>query len=253
VSVPAHVHVPAEQAPPGPHECPHAPQFSAVLIGSMHPPPQSILPPAQTHVPAAQVCPGWHACPQAPQCRLFVCVSTQPPKHIVVLVPHVQAPPVHVPPAPHERPHTPQLAASVCRSVHVLPHAVCPFRHWQRPIKQSKPVEQRVAQLPQNIGSVCVYTQLYIPADMQYCRGESHGSRHWPPMHVWPEAHAVPQCPQLVVSVRASTHAPLHTTLGAGHEHVPRRQPTPTGQRLVHAPQLDGSDCVSMQALPQRS
>lgn len=74
-------------------------------------------------------------------------------------------------------------------------------------------------------------------------------------MHGAPPGHAVPQDPQLRLSVWRSTHAPPHWVFPAAVLHEPVQVPAVhsvfRGQRFPQPPQLAGSFWVSVQARPQ--
>jgi hypothetical protein len=57
--------------------------------------------------------------------------------------------------------------------------------------------------------------------------------------------------PQFTLSMRVSTHTPLHEVSFAGHEHVPAVHVDPGAQGTPHAPQLCGSDVRFTQAAAQ--
>jgi hypothetical protein len=70
--------------------------------------------------------------------------------------------------------------------------------------------------------------------------------QQWPPLHV--PVQTAPHAPQLFASVLSSTHLPLHKVVAFGHPavHVPATQRSPLGHTLPHAPQFEGSLCVSL-------
>lgn len=75
-----------------------------------------------------------------------------------------------------------------------------------------------------------------------------------PLLQNWPEGQAVPQAPQLAMSVRVSTQAPEQSVRGAVHievgAHTPLLQKLPEGQALPQVPQLALSLRVSTQIEP---
>ena len=54
----------------------------------------------------------------------------------------------------------------------------------------------------------------------------THETVHVPPEHTWPDAHARPQVPQLLLSVVRSRHTPEQLVVPATHDTVqaPREQ-----------------------------
>ena len=60
---------------------------------------------------------------------------------------------------------------------------------------------------------------------------------------------AVPQPPQLAVSVCVLTQRPMQLFSPIGHEHMPAVQVWPIGQAVPHAPQLALSLAVSTQVI----
>ena len=175
-----------------------------------------------------------HAVPHPPQCVESPCTSKQallqhvwPAAHIAPPQGVWQKPPVHVWPVPQRMLHPPQLASSVLSSTQVPPQLVCLAPHdrtSQVPVgpgeQQAMPMHSdieaghRTSQPPQLLGSFCT-------------------ARHVPPQHPWlaPQGTAG----QLVGAVLQS----------------PSTQVCPAAQRRLQPPQLFGSVCVGMHAVPQ--
>jgi hypothetical protein len=57
----------------------------------------------------------------------------------------------------------------------------------------------------------------------------------------------VPHCPQLSVSVDVLVHVERHIDCPSGHEHWPPTHEDPPEHTMLHSPQFQLSDCVSMQ------
>jgi hypothetical protein len=74
---------------------------------------------------------------------------------------------------------------------------------------------------------------------------------HIPDAQLSPEAHVLPQLPQLLGSVWVSTHWPLHSPCPVGHLQSPFWQMAPNAsvaQSWPHVPQWLASVCVSTHA-----
>ena len=90
----------------------------------------------------------------------------------------------------------------------------------------------------------------HIP--LQLVRPISH--EHSPATHIRPAGQALPQRPQFIVSLLASTQRPPHINRPPEQPpQTPALQGCPTGQTLPHTPQLLMSDRASTQPGPQRS
>lgn len=140
------VHAPSSQVVPFPHEVPHAPQCSALVSGSTHPPEQHDRPlahrppevpasPHARHAPATQTspAPGQSADVEQPQVEL---AQLLPGAHGVqpgvpgaqssALAPQVQSPAAQVLPAAQVVPQPPQLLVLVEVFTQLAPQQVLP-------------------------------------------------------------------------------------------------------------------------------
>lgn len=209
--------------------------------------------------------------------------------------PQVQTPPVHesVASFEHERPHEPQFEGSRWTSTQ-LPSQHCWLPEHVRPhapqfATVSRRVHDALAPDPQHAVPALQPPpppQRQTPP-MQVSPGPhagEHGvSTHEPPVQVCDAAHAIPQPPQLLRSVCASTQAPPQQRVPPVHDApsphwqvfsgVPGVQVSPAAQvgvqtGVVHAPpthawpsphampqppQFASSLCPSTQAPPQQS
>jgi hypothetical protein len=151
------VHAPLTQsAPAAGHAIPHAPQLFGSDDGSVHTPPQSIVPDGHAQPPATQSLPPVHAVPQSPQLAASLETSVQ-------FGPQVRRggsqrlehrPDTQDCVAPHACPHVPQLAMSVERFAHAPSHMVDPSGQTHAPRRQLCPGPHRWVQAPQFIGSL---------------------------------------------------------------------------------------------------
>jgi hypothetical protein len=96
-----------------------------------------------------------------------------------------------------------------------------------------KPLVQTLPQLPQFCGSVSRFLQIPLQSVSPV------GQAQVPFWHVFPPVHTCPQLPQFCGSVSRFLHTPL--------------QHNPVEQMVPHAPQLFGSDDISVQVSAQHS
>jgi hypothetical protein len=133
--------------------------------------------------------------------------------------------------AAHARPQAPQLAGLVCVSTQTLPHRIWGLEQAQAPFAQVAPPEQVRLQAPQWLFEVCRWTH----APPQLVRPAAQLAAHAPALHAWPAGQAVPQAPQFIGSLAASTHF------------VPPQSRVPAGQTQALPLQI----CGAAQVLPQ--
>jgi hypothetical protein len=117
------------------------------------------------------------------------------------------------------------------------------------PPTQAWPVWQRLAQLPQWVGSVETLTQAPLHVVAPALQAQA------PAVHLAPEPHVLPQAPQAKGSVWRFTQALLQFDRPAAHTVVqaPREQTCAEVHWRLHAPQLEGSPCVSVHTPRQRA
>jgi hypothetical protein len=104
-------------------------------------------------------------------------------------------------------PHAPQFRPSVITSAQVDPQGTCPGTlhaapHW--PAEHTSGAAQSWLQAPQ-----------WLPSPNKSTQSVPHAvspalHAHCPAWHELPTVQAIPQLPQLLLSWRKSTHAPLH-------------------------------------------
>jgi hypothetical protein len=271
----AHFGAPVEAPETGePHAVEHPPQWSTSVCSSKQPVEQRSGRPgisqAVPHVPAEQTgVPSAIEVVQtllhAPQFWASVCSATQRPLQLVK-------------PASQATPHTAavQVAAPLAGAGHFIPQAP-QFRgsdwssrqaplHEMNPVLQLKPhVElahfgvplagamQVLPQVAQFLGSVVVSTQL-LPQVVGV--GAMQEVTHAPPEQTWLAPQAMPQAPQLFLSLDRLTQAPLQAVYEALQEmpQVELEQVAAplagAGQALAQAPQLATSDLRSTHAPP---
>jgi hypothetical protein len=207
---------------------PQAPQCAGFELVSTHWPPQFVVPPVQfsVHTPLAQTWPEPQVVPQPPQLFGSVCVF----RHCV---PHFVKPLLQMSwhePLAHEftpfggsaqeTPQVPQFVSLVCVFTHWLPHFVNPLLQLKPhtpPLQVRVPFAgasgQLVVQFPQCDGSDDVAThcplQLVVPV--------GQFTVHVPFEHTCPPGHALPQLPQLLLSVCLLTQTPLQRSGGELH------------------------------------
>jgi len=172
VSPVGQVQVPAVQVAPVGHADPHAPQFVALVLVSMH----SVPPP-----------------PPGPPCTVQrVCPVAQPV---------VQALSTHVS-APMQRfPQPPQLVLLLVVSTHWLLQELRLPLHTHCPFEQLAPVPQALLQAPQLFGSLSVLT--HAPPQFVSPASVSHSRTQLPPEQT-PPSHLFPHAPQLFGSLSVS-------------------------------------------------
>jgi hypothetical protein len=171
VSPVGQVQAPSVQVAPVGHAAPHAPQFAALVLVSMH----SVPPP-----------PG-------PPCTVQrVWPLAQPV--VQPLLTHVSAP-------MQRFPQPPQLALLLVVSTHWLLQEVRLPLHTHSPFEQLAPLPQALLQAPQLLGSLSVLTQ--APPQLVCPPSVSHSRTHWPPEQT-PPSHLFPHPPQLFGSLSVS-------------------------------------------------
>jgi len=217
---------------------PHSPQFTgsmAVLAQKAdEPAPQEESGEAQVapHAPPEQTWPAEHAVPQAPQLVLSVAVCTSQPlvgSRSQSAKPEAQAATAQLPPvqvalawgSTQARPQAPQLSSLVRRLVSQPSLAVplqSPAPSLQRTTVQAPAAqptaaapgsEHTIPHPPQLEGLIAALAQYAVAPAPQVMRGAAQVAPHAPPEHTWPAAQALPQAPQLALSVRVSTSQPL--------------------------------------------
>ena len=289
------VHAPAAQplaaVEGSAHDVAHAPQLSgsmAVLAqnggadptaGHVARPRAQVVP----HAPPEHTWPAAHVVPQVPQFALSVRASTsQPfdgsPSQSAKPVRHAaipQRPPLHAAVAfgsTHARPHAPQLAALVSRSVSqpfgAMPSqspvfaSQCTMVHAPptHPSVDTCGSAQTVPQAPQFVGSMEVRVQNAVTPVPHVARPAPQVVPHAPAEHTWPAEHAMPQLPQLVLSVRVSVSQPslgtplqsakpaAHPPVGITHAPATHDCADTCGRAHAapHAPQFAVEVCVSV-------
>ena len=285
---PAHA---ATEVPGSAHDVAHAPQLSgsmAVLAqnggadptaGHVARPRAQVVP----HAPPEHTWPAAHVVPQVPQFALSVRASTsQPfdgsPSQSAKPVRHAaipQRPPLHAAVAfgsTHARPHAPQLAALVSRSVSqpfgAMPSqspvfaSQCTMVHAPptHPSVDTCGSAQTVPQAPQFVGSMEVRVQNAVTPVPHVARPAPQVVPHAPAEHTWPAEHAMPQLPQLVLSVRVSVSQPslgtplqsakpaAHPPVGITHAPATHDCADTCGRAHAapHAPQFAVEVCVSV-------
>ena len=215
------VHTPPQHTEPDAQTCPHEPQLEELSWSFTHVPLQHVSPAAQAlpHLPQlllsvfgfvqafpdglsqqiwfnvhvgeqAHVEPVWHAPLQ--QTEPAEQTIPQPPQLLLLSLVSVQVPLQHVPPFWHRLPHLPQFSLSLLRLEHPVPQ-----HDWfcEQP------------GLPQSHVVPLV---------------------HFPLQHTEPDAHCLPQAPQLLLLSARSTQDPL-------------QQASLLPQTLPHLPQFVGS------------
>jgi hypothetical protein len=187
----------------------------------------------------------------------------------------VHTPSTHGSPPPQMTPHPPQLFASFVvlmqplgQQVSTVAHAGPPLQvvgALQTPPTHALPVGQGLLQAPQLMGSVVVSVQpwpQHVSVPVQ-TGPPWHEGGIWqtPPRHMAPAPQALPQLPQLLVSVSmfvqpaaqhwftpVQTGPPLQFAFGV---QTPAMQVLFAGQTLPHELQLFGSVSMSVQPILQ--
>jgi hypothetical protein len=209
----ATVQTPPVQACPAWHAVPHAPQFKALVVTSVHWPPHACWPTGHPQVPFEQAWPAGHTMPQPPQ---FVGLLVM----FVQLAPQVMVPPgqvaEHVPLA-HTRPcaaqslpHAPQLLPSDVVSTQLVPHASRPGEHMHVPPLQVVCAGHALPQAPQLFTSVLVLAQ-----PLAHCSAPPGQDEHIPLLHWTPAGHALPHAPQCCAVLFRKTQKPSQATVPA--------------------------------------
>lgn len=146
--------------------------------------------------------------PQAPQLALSLCKSEHvalfPLPQSVVLESQPHLAPLQCVLPGHTRPQPPQLASSVLMAAQEPLQAISsgPQLETHLLLEHSQPMSHAVPHAPQFAGSP-VKSEQDPPQFVVPC-----GHAHLPAVHVAVLLQTTPQPPQLVVSLRMSTHAP---------------------------------------------
>jgi hypothetical protein len=262
--------MPFVHAPPW-QVCPQRPQLFASPLVLTHAPPHAVKLPGHAHPPLTHVCPetvqAAHALPPVPQpvagdgATHVVPPLQQPAQPLDAL--HTHRPAEHVVPNAHCVPHAPQLRLSFDVSTHALPHTIWPVGHAHPPLTHVCPeTVQAVHALPPIPQPVAGDGARHVVPPLQQPTqplDALHTQR--PPEQVVPDAHCVPQAPQLLLSFDMSTHAPPHEEYPRELSHCvvqapPAQLAVACASAVMHAcpqvPQFWVSLCVLAHVLPQR-
>jgi hypothetical protein len=124
---------------------------------------------------------------------------------------HEHCPFKHVAVGAHEAPHAPQLALSLCSLRHAPPQALYPALQatpHALPLQVALPFEG-VGQVAPHVAPQLLMSVLLTQVPLHACVPPGH--TQVPAWHVVPPVHALPQLPQLLLSVCSSTHVLPHT------------------------------------------
>jgi hypothetical protein len=207
---------PAEHAWPLVQATPQPPQLAPSVLVSTQASPQRVRPVGQLapHLPLTQNWPLGQALPQLPQLLLSPCSSTQavphsekPPRQADAQTPTTQAWPLGQAP-----PQAPQFAVSFSRSAQTPEQSV---RLPQRPAS-GWPLELPLLELPLLEPWLLLRLPPLLPPPSGPC-----GELHAPRLQVAPVVQALPQAPQLELSVSGSTQLPAQETLEPGQPPPP--------------------------------
>jgi hypothetical protein len=224
---PVHAAVEGEGAE---HTMPQPPQLPLSVCSLRHALPQKDSPVGQAHWPLWQVVPPvqtLHAAPAVPHIEVVWLAYDShteplqhPPGHEVASQTHV--PPEQRCPEAHGMVQAPQLLMSVCSLTHVLLHKDHPNGQAHVPLWQVWPPVQttHVAPAVPHVESAWLSHRL---ASLQQPLGHEVPSQaHAPREQYCPEAHVLPQRPQLIPLVFRSVSHPSSVMGAAGCMQLPQ-------------------------------
>ena len=212
-----------EQNWPVGHAVPQAPQLPESLVVFTQDEPQIVVPPAQftPHLLAEHTWPLVQTVPQVPQFAGSVATVAHAVPHLVVPPahrrPHLLA--EHTWPVEQTVPHMPQFPASVATFTHDEPHSVVPPAQLtpHLPAEHTWPLGQTVPQVPQFAERSVAHGDTSAHALGR--AASPHKRPHLPAEHTSP-VQAVPQVPQLALSVATFTHNEPHSVVPPGATHA---------------------------------
>jgi hypothetical protein len=253
-----HWQTPAWHVVPAAQRALHPPQLALFVERSRQLLPHCVVPPVHWQVPATHDSPDavLHVTPHPPQLFGSAWSAMHAPLQYACPGGQVHTPPTHVEVAPHAFAQAPQLFGSVLRLTHPPLQIVgVAAAH----VGEHAPFEQRSSIAPGGSGRSA---QLWphVPQFATFDRGFTHwplqsdspaGHTQTPAVHVVPPVHALPQRPQLPVSICSLTQASLQFVSGAMQvsTHAPFAQAgVAAGHTLPHRPQFLGSVLTFAQA-----
>ena len=183
------------------HVLPQPPQFFGSLPVLVQVPWQSTSLRPQVRTGPARCCCPPGVFPQAPQLFGSVFSETQVPLHETVPAAQLHIEPTQTWVAPQITEQLPQWLWSLPRLTHDWPHCTSGGVHWdtQVPCWQKRFPAQTVLQPPQLFGSLI--TSWHAPLQNSWPEGQVHS----PLVQVCPGPQALPQAPQLLLSLPVST------------------------------------------------
>lgn len=244
---------PAQVVPVG-QRTPQPPQLVELDAVSTQPALQSVSGgdwAGQAHALPMQVEPASvHAFPHAPQFAELLEVSTHEPEQSVVVPGH--------PPTRHEPPKQTSLGLHACSQV---PQFITSDIVSTHPATQASSPGAQVHVDPEHVapaGHASPQPEQFNTSDVVSTHASVQSvaptavQPHAPATHEAPGAQTFPNAPQFAASEARSLHVPPASRCQpVGQSHVPEEQVRGSARQLApHAPQLEGSEDVSVHSVP---
>jgi len=161
----------------------------------------------------------------------------------------VQTPLTQLVPAAHFVLHVPHADGSLERSLQLAPQFTRPVGQVHAPAVHVAETGHFVPHAPQFAGSLA--TSVHTPGAAPQTFGFAAGHVEQTPLtQEAPDAHRLPQPPQLAASEDGSTQAPPQAIRGVAHAQTPLEHVCPVAHFAPQPPQLEGSVVVSTHAPP---